>query len=287
MALAASLQTYPQGAALLATGATSMPARQLILPALALLALPSLAHALNVDPGQTIILTSTTLSPAYTAGQTRIDHKVDTADLIVAVPGSSATSYKQLTVQLVTNVYRNTGGTLAFAYNISAQDFPQPDPGPPFMQASLPSLNIAHFGGFVTDAHAENIPNVAPSGPVNPAMLSVSRSADGDALQYLFATNTTGLIFRDNTLFSPQLEATTPAVVFVQTDATDYTDFDASVETHSFDGRNPAGYTSAFLTFNSFSPQVSSGSIPPVPEPLTLITLPLAIGALALRRRVR
>ena len=79
---------------------------------------------LNVNPGQTITLTSTSPSPGV--NQTFIDSKTTTADLIVPYAGTSVTSYKQLTVQLVTNVYRNSGGTLAFAYNLSVQDFATP-----------------------------------------------------------------------------------------------------------------------------------------------------------------
>jgi hypothetical protein len=261
-----------------------MTTRHLALPATILLMLPAMAHALDVTPGQTVIVNTTTPSPAYT-GQTWIDHKVSTVDLVVSYPGSPVTSYKQLTVQLVTNVYRNAGGTLAFAYNVSAADFAMP--GSTILSATMPTLNLSNFGGFTTDVHAENMPNTAPSGVVNPKMLSVSRSADGDDLHYLFSTNATGQIHNDNTLFAPQIEATTPAVVFVQTDATDYIDFDATIETHSFDSLTPASFDTAFLTFASFSPTLSVNQTPPLstPEPLSLVTLPLAIAALMLRRR--
>jgi len=155
------------------------------------------------------------------------------------------------------------------------------------MQASLPSLQLSDLSGFTVDARAENIPNVAPAGALNPAALQLSRTIDGDTLKYLFSTQATGLIYRDNTLFAPQVEATTPAVVFIQTDATDYISLDsAQVEVHSYDGRSPGSYTTTMLTFNSFAPiVVGNPPLPVVPEPMSLLTLPLAVVALAWRRR--
>jgi hypothetical protein len=255
-----------------------------LLPAAALLALPAFAHAVNVDPGQTITLTQTTPSPFFT--QTRIDHKESTLDLIIPYAGDTVTSYKQLTVKLVTNVYRNSGGTLAFAYNISCEDFPTPSPGNPQMLASIPSLTLNGLGAFTVDAHAENIPDGAPSGPGNPKSLTVTRSADGESVKYLFTSNSSGQVHLHNTLFPPQLELRTPAVVFVQTDATDYADFDgASVDIHSFAVSDPANFTPATLTFASFAAVPVTGQTPGIPEPVALATLPLALVALALRKR--
>jgi hypothetical protein len=265
---------------------TTIRRSALLLSAASLFAFPALAHALTIAPGQTQTL-NTVDPPPIVSGQQLVDHVVDSADLVVPIPGPSGpTNFKQLTVTLVTNVYRNSGGTLTFAYNISSDTFPQPGTGPA-LQASLPSLNITNLASFSVDARAENIPNAAPSGAVNPAELQLIRSPDGNDLQYLFATRTTGLIFRDNTLFPPQQRLTTPAVVFIQTDATDFTLDQAKVEVHSFDGRNPGGFTTAFLSLDSFVPTIKSGTPPPVPEPLTLLTLPLALAALALRRQIR
>jgi hypothetical protein len=246
----------------------------LSLAAVLSLGLAPAARALPVGPGQTVTVSSTTPAPA---------DLIDTisASQGVVVPFAGPITFQELSVTLVTNVYRNANGTLAFQYNLSSVNFPPPSPGPPFPEASLPSLSVDQFGTFTTDAQAQVIPNDAPTGPLATPVLQVSRSASSDGLTYTFSTDASHLIFRDNTLMPNAL-----ASVLIQTDATHYFPSDASVDVHTFDGRDPGGYTDNVLSFGSFSPTAAIGDpAPPVPEPLSLLTLPLGVAALVLRQR--
>jgi hypothetical protein len=182
----------------------------------------------------------------------------------LSTPLDSTDTYLAAKVNLTTQVYRTAGGTIAFAYTINSQAFPAPYQSPPPTNVVFPRLTVSGLKPYTADVFS-----AADYGAI------AQRDAFQDQVLFDFVSGDPAN--RGFTQFL-SLSAGDSATLFLLTDATAYQPAVTSLEIAGFlpDATQiPGGFPLEFQSFGAA----------PVPEPMSLLTLPLAIAAFALKRR--
>jgi hypothetical protein len=237
--------------------------------AFAALLLPSAVYATSVSPGDPLLPIGT----GSLNGATLIDSMthpfsfVGSAD--VPGPGGSHNPYS-FTGSFNEYVYRESGGTLDFAYKftITSRTVSGPFFSIPFGGIRIVEL-IEYTPGITSDVLLLN----DAGNSFYPT--SVLRSTTVVNLEdFVPAWGATRQSATDPV---PDLSTLPPKTFFVRTNATQYDSMGLERVTYvyGFVGGDMQVYNGTFRPL--------AGQAAPVPEPLSLLTLPLAIGALLLR----
>ncbi len=233
------------------------------------LALATPTLAVTLDPGNFVIL-NTAADPLAGASLFRT---VNSIPLGVDNPQQANLTqpFLQATISLTTNAYVTAAGNVGLAYTINNQSFTDPSTPFNFTSVRIPSLAIPGFGTFATDVAVSRIPTGFST--TNPSIVAV-RSADGNTITFQFndfAIPITNLIAGSG-----------PITLFVQTSATNAAAALSTMRLETVDNRNPVQAGSFIEEMDTLAPHTGALG---VPEPLSLLTLPLAITAIWFRRR--
>jgi hypothetical protein len=251
-------------------------------PGLLLIAgLASAVHAVVLPPstGPTSFVAIDTPGNPF-AGATLLQSVTGPPQSVTSISNISHQPYTQATVSLTTQVYRLAGGNLGFAYTLNSSFFPDTLDSFSHAQVKIPRLSISGFQNHSVDLAANLIPNGSSFGP--PAFTAFRTASNNGTITFSFARDT---VPAEVPAFYSRF-AGTPITLFATTDASAFQPINSVVRLSQRDGRDQtsSGIISD-LSFDSFGPVFAATTGHGLPEPLTALTLPLAILALALRRQ--